>query len=193
MNIAPQQPQLTMRRPGPVACMTSSHRPGAAASHCFAAAFRMLTERACALSFPLCVCSVGLFCLPLSAQSIGGGRFSLNGGPVTQVGGTSGGGAFAMEGGLAQTSTPPLTGGTFAVTGSLIGVAVVSGEVTLDFTTDEDRLTLSWPAEAIGYVLESTSALGDVTNWQSVTPAPVGNTYSTPLNHPLRFFRLRRQ
>jgi hypothetical protein len=127
----------------------------------------------------------------LSAQSIGGGQFTLRGGPVTG-GGQSGGGVFAVAGAPADATSAPLKGGTFEVTGSLIGVAVVPGDVALEYVTTEGQVTLTWPDDGVAYVLEFTSDFSEFAEWQPVIPAPTGTTFTTPFNQPLRFFRLRK-
>lgn len=128
----------------------------------------------------------------LSAEPLSGGRFSLVGGPVTGGGGRSDGGSFAVAGGTGETSPALLTGGTYQVTGGLIGVAVVPGEVTLNLIVEGGLVTLMWPAETAGFVLETTPAVGEFADWQPVTPAPVGNTHAAPVDQPFRFFRLRK-
>ena len=120
--------------------------------------------------------ALALFPLTLLAEPSSGGRFSLDGGPVTG-GGQSAGGAFAVAGGAGETATGGLSGGTFTVTGGLIGVAVVPGDVVLDFTNTDGQVTLTWPADASGYVLQFTPVIGDASNWQPVTPAPAAHTF----------------
>ena len=128
----------------------------------------------------------------LFAESLGGGSYSLTGGPVTG-GGQSGGGTFAVAGTAGNTSVDVSKGGDFQVTGGLIGVAVVPGDfaLTIGFAPD-GQILISWPAEASGYVLESTPTVGEFANWQPVTPPPAGNTHTTPNDQALRFFRLRK-
>lgn len=140
-------------------------------------------------------CTVLACCLlapSLLAEPLGGGGYSLNGGPVTG-GGQSGGGTFAVAGAAGQTSVAVSKGGTFTVTGGLVGVTVVPGDVTLELTiTDDGNAKLTWSGNATGYVLEFSPTVGEFANWQPVTPAPTGNTFTTPFNQPLRFFRLRK-
>lgn len=154
--------------------------------------WRIMGERGRAGALLFLACAFGLLPTALSAQSLGGGRFTLAGGPVTRSSKPSDGGTFAVTGGTGEASAAPLTGGTFQVTGGPVGVAVVPGDVTLDFTVTDGQATLTWPAGTAGYVLEFTAALGEAADWQPVTPAPAGNSFTTPFNHPLRFFRLRR-
>lgn len=125
------------------------------------------------------------------AESSSGGRYTLNGAPVSG-GGRSGGGNFAVAGGAGETTTGPVKGGTFQVTGGLTGVVVIEGDVAIAISTANGQVTLTWPAGTAGYVLEFTPQLGPGATWQSATPAPSGNTFTTPSNQSLRFFRLRK-
>jgi hypothetical protein len=128
----------------------------------------------------------------LYAEPLGGGRFTLNGGPVTG-GGQSGGGTFAVAGAAGNAPSAVSQGGTFTVAGGLIGVAVVPGDVTPQLTlTDDGNARLTWSVDATGYVLQFSPVIGEAANWQPVTPAPVGNTFTTPFSQSLRFFRLHK-
>jgi hypothetical protein len=49
---------------------------------------------------------------------------------------------------------------------------------------------VTWPAE-LGCVLETTTALGDATNWTTVQPRPAGGTLTVPVASGAWFFRLR--
>lgn len=136
--------------------------------------------------------ALGLGATALWAEALSGGRFSLNGGPVTG-GGQSGGGTFAVAGAPGEAATGPLSGGAFKVTGGLIGVAVLPGDFALTIgSAPSGQVRIDWPAEAAGYVLEFTSSVGEFANWQPVTPAPAGNSFTTSANQPLRFYRLHR-
>lgn len=135
---------------------------------------------------------LGLTTAVLRAGPSVGGDFSLEGGLATG-GGQSAGGDFTVAATVGETTTGPLTGGDFQVTGGLIGVAIVPGDFALSigFTADS-QVRIQWPAEAAGYVLEFTPSVGAFANWQPVTPAPPGNSHTTPNDQPLRFFRLHR-
>jgi len=181
--------RATNRSPSSTALL----RAKAAAPLRCAAALQNLTEPRRAWGLLILISALGLLTAPLSAQSLGGGQFTLNGGPVTGGGGKSDGGQFAVTGGSGETSPAPLTGGTFEVTGGLVGVAVVLDDVTPELIiTDTGEARLTWSAETTGYVLESTTNVGEFADWEPVSPAPAGNTYTTPFNQPLRFFRLRK-
>ena len=64
-----------------------------------------------AIAFTLAL-TIGLLSPLLLAEPATGGRFSLEGGPVTG-GGQSTGGTFTVTGGAGEAATGPLTGGKF--------------------------------------------------------------------------------
>jgi hypothetical protein len=114
-------------------------------------------------------------------------------GGVASGGGKASGGDFAVDAAAGQPATGPLSGGDFQVTGGLVAVTVVTGgDLALRLSATDSQVTLSWPADASAYVLEFSPAVGDAANWQPVTPAPAGNSFTTPFNQPLRFYRLRK-
>ena len=135
---------------------------------------------------------LGLTTAVLRAGPSVGGDFSLVGG-VASGGGKASGGDFAVDAAAGQPAAGPLSGGDFQVTGGLVAVTVVTGgAVALRLSATDSQVTLTWPAEAAGYVLEFTPVIGEAANWQPVTPAPAGNSFTTPFNQPLRFYRLRK-
>jgi hypothetical protein len=128
----------------------------------------------------------------LEADPLTGGSYVLVGAPAT--GGTSQGGGFAVTGYVAAAGAGTSSGGQFDLTCGLIGVyALPDGDVALQAElTIQGNVRLWWPADAAGYQLEFTTALGPGAIWQAVQPAPVGNEYVTGPSQPARFFRLRR-
>ncbi len=58
----------------------------------------------------------------------------------------------------------------------------------LSATAQGGNLVVTWTGTG---TLQSASALGSPTTWTDVTPAPAGNTYSTPLSDAGRYFRIR--
>jgi hypothetical protein len=60
-----------------------------------------------------------------------------------------------------------------------------------EFTTtvlDDGNITITWTGDG---VLESTPVLGAGADWDPVTPAPTGGTYTAPATTGNRFFRIR--
>lgn len=130
--------------------------------------------------------------VPALAQSLTGGSFSLTGG-TTAGGGRGAGGAYALEGSAGQTTTDTSSGGTYQVTGGLLGVVIVPGEVTVTIeTTADGQARLTWPSTAVGFQLQFTGQLGASPDWKAVEPPPTGNAFITPMDQPLRFFRLHK-
>lgn len=165
--------------------------PKAAAPPRSAAAVQNLAENGPFTLASSLALTLALLTSPALAETLSGGSFTLEGGPVAG-GGPAGGDPFGLDGSAGETATGALAGGTFEVTGGLLGMAVGPGEVALDFTATDSQITLTWPADAAGYGLEFTPVIGDAANWQPVTPTPPANTYATPFNPPLRFFRLHK-
>ena len=134
------------------------------------------------------VIALGLCVSSLLAGPSTGGGFALSGLPVGG-GGHSTGGNLAVSG-VAGSPGGVSSGGGFQISGGLLGVYVVPGGVELTLTRANGNATLTWPAGTTGYTLQFTSQLGPAANWQPVTPAPVGNIYTTTFNQPARFYRL---
>ena len=127
----------------------------------------------------------------LQAGQSTGGEFSLTGTSVAG-GGQSAGGDLHLSG-TAGHPAGTSGGGTFQLSGGLIGIYVVPGEVELTLTrTENGDATLTWSGDAVGYVLQFSSQLDPLADWQPVTPAPTGNTYTTSFVQPARFYRLRK-
>ncbi len=77
------------------------------------------------------------------------------------------------------------------------GLAAPPPVPLISVSLEGDALTLSWPASATGFVLETTSALGDEAEWTPVPGADAATvtiTISRDPEEPDRgqFFRLRR-
>jgi DNA-binding beta-propeller fold protein YncE len=66
----------------------------------------------------------------------------------------------------------------------------------LEITFLARQVTLSWPAEAVGFILETTDALPPAGSWSELTAeaVKVGDrlTVTSEVNTTTRFFRLRR-
>lgn len=125
-------------------------------------------------------------------NGMAGAEFTLQG-TVVSGGGRSSSAEFALQGMARLEAGAPATGGGFALTGGLVGVYVVPGPVALLATPlDSGDMRLSWSAEAAGYTLQFSDALGADTLWQPVELPPGERAFVTPANRPARFFRLQR-
>lgn len=66
-------------------------------------------------------------------------------------------------------------------------------EVVLDISwTNSGELVLSWKPTATGFVLESSATIGAESQWQRVSPDPIGTAYLVTADQPNRFYRLRK-
>jgi hypothetical protein len=131
---------------------------------------------------------------PVFGQSVSsGGAFSLI---APHVGGTgnSAGGLFSLNGSIGTLTGGPLIGGNYAVTSGAPELLVIplGNDFQLEITVTGATFRVAWPAQAVNYVLESTTTLGPSAAWQPITPAPTQNSYSSQANPPNQFFRLRR-
>lgn len=138
------------------------------------------------------VSSLTLVAATLHADPLTGGSFVLVGAPA--AGGTARGGDFVLNGYVAAAGANTSSGVDFALTCGLLGVYTPpSGTVELRAEpTASGQVRIWWPADATGYRLEFTPALGPTPAWQAVEPAPEGNEYVTAPVQPAWFYRLRR-
>jgi len=128
----------------------------------------------------------------LAAGTLQGGSFTLTATP-TGGGGRVGSAAYTVEGAVGQMATGKSNGGSYQLSGGILGVVVVPGEVTVTVeTTGDGQARLTWPANAVGFQLQFAEQLGPSPDWKTVLPAPTGNTFVTPMDQPLRFFRLHK-
>lgn len=128
----------------------------------------------------------------VSAQPLTGGSFALTGG-VASGGGTSKGDSLSMTGWAASAGAGVSTGNTYALTCGLLGFyALTATDIVMNVErTPVGHVRLWWPAEVSGYQLEFSVGLGSAMSWQSVTPSPIGNSYTVEPLNSARFFRLR--
>ncbi|MEN9573218.1 MAG: hypothetical protein RL514_1073 [Verrucomicrobiota bacterium] len=67
---------------------------------------------------------------------------------------------------------------------------------SLGVLTQGSSIILSWPASAVGFVLESRTNLAPSLLWNAVTPAPVvingQNVLTNPLANDAQFYRLKK-
>lgn len=130
--------------------------------------------------------------VPLAADTLQGGAFSLNG-SVTGGGGVAGADRFSLQGTIGLATPDTARGGPFELTGGLFGLVLVPGDVELQVEVRSDGTALlTWPGEASGFLLESASQLGPSADWRPLDPAAVDNSFVAPTDGPLRFFRLRK-
>lgn len=127
----------------------------------------------------------------LNADPLTGDSFVLVGAPAT--GGTARGGDYVLNGSVAAAGANTSSGEEFHLTSGLLGMYTpLTGTVELRAElTAGGQVRIWWPADAAGYRLEFTPALGPNPAWRAVEPAPAGNEYMTAPVQPARFYRLR--
>jgi hypothetical protein len=92
-----------------------------------------------------------------------------------------------------------LVGGYNGESGNLqILATLIPAMPRLSATLQANSIVLSWPTNAVGFVLESTTNLGPVAFWTPVTSTPdvTGSNYVVTIKTtaaPSKFFRLRSQ
>jgi hypothetical protein len=71
---------------------------------------------------------------------------------------------------------------------------VSASPVHLTMIPSGPNVVLTWPTNATGFTLQSTTSLGSSAVWATNSPAPVvvngQNTVTNPLSSPQRFYRL---
>jgi len=113
-------------------------------------------------------------------------------------GGVSAGGDYALSGTVGQPTPGPLTGGDYSLTGGFWAMASerpTPGPPRLSVSLSGTQVVISWPADAAGFVLQTTTALEPPVSWSPAleTPVTVGDrqTVTVPVTGVTRFYRLR--
>ena len=124
-----------------------------------------------------------------SAQSYAIDRFAIAGG-----GGTfATGGPYSLGGTIGQPTAAASTGGSYELAGGFwAGAISLAPAALLTVTTVAGEIQIGWPAPLSNWILEGATTLGPVPDWVEVAPAPVGNSFTTPVGGGLKFFRLRK-
>ena len=139
-----------------------------------------------------CVCILLCCGAAFGQGTSSGGAFSLDG-QITGGAGRSTGGAFEVIGNISFIGGTISTGGNFALRpGALDFFTLPLGDFELEISLSSGLVRILWPAEAVGYVLERTGAVGTGAAWQAVSPAPTGNSYTTQASGSAAFYRLQR-
>lgn len=130
---------------------------------------------------------------------------------LVRASGTSSGGIYVLSG-QTVSSGWRTTGGSFRLNGAVRAPAGVSfgedyifsggalehleasvGEFSLAIVlTPAGQAFITWPAEAEGFLLESTPELGPGADWQPVHPLQAPNQFLTEPSAGQRFYRLHK-
>jgi hypothetical protein len=137
--------------------------------------------------------ALGFACpLMASAQSI---PVSVSAGG----GGTSASGAFEVKGTVGQPSAVVSVSGPYAVRGgfwSQVQVLQTPGAPVLRLVQEFGLVKLRWAKGTPGFLLETTTTVGNPASWTTTGGSPVENGADFEVAQPppagVRFFRLRR-
>jgi uncharacterized repeat protein (TIGR03803 family) len=107
------------------------------------------------------------------------------------------GGASALVQGSDGSFYGATYGGGKSGVGTVFRLTIVSEASVLTILPSKTNLILTWPANAPGYHLQSTTNLGSSVVWNTNCPAPVvlngRNTVTNPIFGTQQFFRLSQQ
>lgn len=106
------------------------------------------------------------------------------------------GSRFQVTGSVGQSSASMvrLAGTKFSVDGGfhrLIVVVQTSGAPSLSLNRAGGDITITWPSEITGWILQQSERVGPGANWQDTTGVS-NNSITAPIPTGTRFYRLRR-
>jgi hypothetical protein len=100
--------------------------------------------------------------------------YSLDSSRISGGGGVSTGGVFSISGTMGQPDAGAMSGGSFSLQGGFWGLLTAiqtPGAPLLSMTRANNRVTLSWPLVATGWMLERTNTLPSGSAvWPQVAP-----------------------
>lgn len=139
--------------------------------------------------------AVAVSCLPLCATS---SPFEISWHTVDGGGGTStsNDGRFTVSGtaGQPDAGKSASNDGQFQLNGGFWHGEIVFCGCTLSITYSGGNVTVSWPGDLSGCILEATGELLSPPSsivWAPVSPQPTGGSYTVAVTGTQRYFRLR--
>ena len=131
-----------------------------------------------------------LICVPKTCgQSHAIDWSTIDGGGVT----FASGGPYSLGGTIGQADAGASSGGAFEMaSGFWAGAISLAPAALLTVTTVAGEVHIDWPSPLASWILEGATTLGPVPDWAEIAPAPVGNSFITPADGELKFFRLRK-
>ena len=134
----------------------------------------------------------------LSALCLQAGDYSLSWSTVDGGGGTSASadGRFSISGtaGQPDAGQSASSDGRFQLTGGFWYGELIFCGCTLSITYSDGNVTVSWPGDLGGCILETANELNNATAplaWTPVSPQPIGHSYTVAVTGTQRYFRLR--
>ena len=131
--------------------------------------------------------------LSSQAGDLGIPWFTVDGGGSTS---TSNDGRFSLSGtaGQPDAGQSASNDGRFQLNGGFWCGEIIFCGCTLSITYSGGNVTVSWPGDLGGCILEATDELRGppfTTVWTPVSPQPTGHTYTVAVTGTERLFRLR--
>jgi hypothetical protein len=112
---------------------------------------------------------------------------------VAGGGGTSTGGVYSVSGtaGQPDAGQSASSDGRFQLAGGFWYGELVFCGCTLSITYSGRNITVSWPGDLGGCILEAADELNAPLVWTPVSPQPTGHSYTVAVTGTQRYFRLR--
>lgn len=127
-----------------------------------------------------------------SAAELQGGPYAILGTPVANAGAAAGG-QFSVRGLSGLPTHGTIAAGPFALGPIILDVPAPPENIRVSIEwIQEDEVRMAWTPGAATYRLEMTEDPTNASSWLPVTPAPEGSGYTTRVDVPARFYRLRR-
>ena len=122
--------------------------------------------------------------------------FSASWSTIDGGGGASTGGVYSVSGTIGQPDAGKSSSndGQFQLNGGFWHGELIFCGCTLSITYSGGNVTVSWPGDLNGCILEATGELQippTSTVWTPVSPQPTGSSYNVAVTGTQRYFRLR--
>jgi hypothetical protein len=135
----------------------------------------------------------------LAAPLLAFAQYTINWSTVDGGGGTSTGGSYTLSGTIGQPDAGGMSGGNYTLQGGFWVIAAVQteGAPYLTVTRSNNAVIVSWPLPAVGWVLEWTNVLSQVSApWPQILPPYQTNgpnlQYTDPVPAGNKFYRLHK-
>lgn len=146
-------------------------------------------------SFTVCILAVLCEYQARAQERSAAGAFELRG-HINGGGGLSSGGEFQVFGRIAEAAAGQSSNGNFALVGGFVEqftVPLPPGDIFMDIAMIPVGIQISWPREASGFMLETTSILVPGGSWEMVPITDQQTSIVIQPNEQRRFFRMRKR